>query len=103
MENDAVFIDTAYVYALINPHDQWHEKAAQWRLKIKTEERSLMTTEFVLAEIADGLSAVKFRRTAIQAIDILQNNPLVKIIPATSNLFLQALKLYEQRPDKIGV
>lgn len=100
MENDAVFIDTAYVYALINRQDQWHEKAVQWRLRIKNEERPLMTSEFILAEIADGLSAVKFRRAAVQAINILQNNPLVKIIPATSNLFLQALKLYEQRPDK---
>ncbi len=100
MENDVVFIDTAYVYALINPHDQWHEKAIEWRLKIKTDERSLMTTEFVLAEIADGLSAVRFRRAAVQAIHILQNNPLVKIIPATSDLFLQALELYGQRPDK---
>ena len=100
MENNAVFIDTAYVYALINPHDQWHEKAMEWRLKIKTDERSLMTTEFILAEIADGLSAVKFRRAGFQAIHILQNNPLVKIIPATSNLFLQALELYGQRPDK---
>ena len=100
MKNDPVFIDTAYIYALINPQDQWHQKAVNWRLKIKTEERSLLTTEFVLTEIADGLSAVKFRRAAVQIISILQNNPLVKIIPATSNLFLQALKLYEQRPDK---
>ncbi len=100
MKNDPVFIDTAYIYALINPHDQWHEKAVNWRLKIKTEERSLLTTEFVLIEIADGLSAVKFRRAAVQTISILRNNPLVKIIPAASGLFLQALKLYEQRPDK---
>lgn len=100
MENDAVFIDTSYVYALINRQDQWHEKAVHWRLKIKKEERPLMTSEFILAEIADGLSAVKFRRAAVQVINILQINPLVKIIPATSNLFLQALKLYEQRPDK---
>jgi len=100
LENDAVFIDTAYVYALINPRDQWHEKAVDWRLRIKADERFLITTEFVLAEIADGLAAVKFRRAAVQAINILQNNPLVKIIPATSDLFLHALKLYEQRPDK---
>ncbi len=100
MENNDVFIDTAYVYALINPHDQWHEKAVQWRETIKTEERILTTTEFVLAEIADGLSAVRFRRAAVQAINILQNNSLVKIVPATSDLFLQALELYGQRPDK---
>lgn len=64
------------------------------------DERPLITTEFVLAEIADGLSAVKFRRAAVQAIYILKNNPLVKIIPASSDLFLQALKLYEQGQDK---
>jgi len=98
--SDAIFIDTAFVYAVINPRDQWHEKAVEWQRKIEAEKLYLLTTEFVLAEIADGLSAVNFRRDAWRAIHILQENPYVKIVPASSELFAQALNLYQQRPDK---
>lgn len=72
----------------------------EWQGEIESKKLSLMTTEFVLAEIADGLSAVNFRRAAAQSIYILQENPFVEIIPASSELFLQALNLYERRPDK---
>lgn len=100
MTNDAIFIDTAFVYAVINPHDQWHAKAIEWQRKIEFEKLSLLTTEFVLAEIADGLSAINFRQAAAQAIHILQENPYIKIVPASSELFSQALNLYERRQDK---
>lgn len=100
MANEYLFVDTAYVYALINPRDQWHLEAVEWRKRIKSEKRLLLTTEFILAEIADGLSAVNFRQAAARAIHILQENPFVKIVPASSELFAQALTLYELRSDK---
>jgi len=100
VQHAPIFIDTAYVHALISPNDQWHEKAVEWRLKIESEKTPLVTTEFVLAEIADGLAAINFRQAASQAVRILQTNAFVKIIPASSELFTKALKLYEQRPDK---
>jgi len=100
LANEYLFVDTAYVYALINPRDQWHLEAVEWRKRIKSEKRLLLTTEFILAEIADGLSAVNFRQAAARAIHILQENPFVKIVPASSELFAQALTLYEQRSDK---
>ena len=53
-----VFLDTAYVNALINTRDQWHEAAVRWERKLATDRRQLITTEFVLVEIADGLAAV---------------------------------------------
>jgi predicted nucleic acid-binding protein len=100
LAKEYLFVDTAYVYALINPRDQWHLEAVEWRKRIKSEKRLLLTTEFILAEIADGLSAITFRPAAARAIHILQENPFVKIVPASSELFAQALTLYEQRSDK---
>lgn len=100
MATDALFVDTAYVYALISPRDQWHGKAVEWRKKINSEKRLLLTTEFVLAEIADGLASVNYRQAALTAIRILQENPFVEIVPASAALFAQALALYEQRQDK---
>jgi len=100
LKNASIFIDTAYIHALISPNDQWHKKAVEWRIKIESEKRALITTEFVLTEIADGLAAINFRPAAAQVIRILQTNAFVKTIPATSELFTKALTLYEQRPDK---
>jgi hypothetical protein len=95
-----LFIDTGYVYALINLRDQWHEKALAWQQKISAEKSLLLTTEFILAEIADGLAAVTFRQAAIQTIRVLTTSPFVQIIPASSELFQAGLALYESRADK---
>ncbi len=98
--NKAIFVDTGYVYAVLSPRDQWHREAVLWQEKIISERLSLITTEFVLTEIADGLAAVNYRQTALQTIRLFYENPLVEIVPATSALFAQAVNLYERRPDK---
>jgi len=100
LEHDALFIDTAYIYALFNTRDQWHIKALEWQRKLEFENRPLLTTEFVLVEIADGLSAARFRQRAVNIIHSLRDNPFVRIIPASFELFQNALDLYEKRPDK---
>lgn len=100
MPNDFLFLDTAYIYALFNSRDQWHERALLLQRKIVAEDRSLITTEFVLVEIANGLSSLKFRQDAANIIHSLQGNTFVKIVPASSELFQNALELYERRQDK---
>lgn len=96
----AVFLDTAYVNALINTRDQWHETAVNWQRKLAAAGRQLVTTEFVLVEIADGLAAVRYRAQAAEVIAVLQASRSVEIIPASSHLFNAALELYRSRPDK---
>ena len=95
-----IFLDTAYVNALVNTRDQWHDAAVQWQRKLAADKRRLVTTEFVLVEIADGLAAVRFRVQAVQVIATLQASPLIAIIPASSRLFTAALELYRSRGDK---
>src|SRR5215510_12440031 len=95
-----IFLDTAYANALVNTRDQWHDAAVQWQRKLSADKRRLVTTEFVLVEIADGLAAVRFRAQAVQVITTLQASSLVDIIPASSQLFRTALELYQRRADK---
>lgn len=96
-----IFIDTAYVYALVNSVDQWHHGAVQWEARLAVEKRRLITTEFVLAEIADGLAAVRHRSQAAHIIDLLRVSPLVQVVPVSSVLFNDALELYRSRADKV--
>ena len=95
-----IFLDTAYVNALVNTRDQWHDAAVQWEQKLAADKRRLVTTELVLVEIADGLAAVRFRGQAVQVIATLQASPLVEVVPASSQLFTDALALYRSRADK---
>lgn len=99
-DRSPIFLDTAYVNALINTRDQWHEAAIRWETRLATERRRLLTTEFVLTEIADGLAAVRFRGHAVRAIALLRESLLIEIVPVSSGLFETALALYQNRGDK---
>lgn len=99
-EPDRVFLDTAFLNALVNTRDQWHAVAVRWQKAIVAGKRRMLTTEFVLLEIADGLAAVRFRAQAARLIAVLQSSPFVEIVPASSSLFASALELYCRRTDK---
>lgn len=96
-----VFLDTAYVYALVNMRDQWHEVATTWERRLATEKRRLLTTEFVLLEIADGLAAVRYRIGEVRIISALRASSLVEIVPSTSDLFAEALDVYQNRMQNL--
>lgn len=97
---EPIFLDTAYVNALVNTRDQWHDAAVDWERKLSLDRRRLVTTEFVLVEIADGLAAIRFRGQAARVIAALQASPLLEIISASRELFMAALEMYRGRPDK---
>lgn len=97
---EPVFLETAYVVSRVNTRDQWHAVAVQWEQRIAFERRRLVTTEFILLEIADSLAAVKFRQQAVQVLEALQTNSLVDVIPLSSRLCELGLTRYRQRPDK---
>jgi predicted nucleic acid-binding protein len=94
----AVFADAFYFVALLNRADQHHSKAAAAARDLRND---LVTTEWVLAEVADALAASASRRLAASFIRDLSQDLKVKIIPATTDLFQRGLQLYEKRPDKL--
>lgn len=100
MAQPRLFLDTAYIYALFNTRDQWHEKAVEWEETLEAENRPLVTTQLVLVEIGNGLSSLRFRQQAARIIHNLEDNPLVDVISATPDAFARAFELFEQRPDK---
>lgn len=102
MTNSAapIFLDTAYANARVNTRDQWHETAIWWEEQLAKNRQRLVTTEFVLTEIADGLAAVRFRSRAVRVIEALQNDSRVDVVPVSSALFVAALDLYRNRGDK---
>jgi predicted nucleic acid-binding protein len=99
-QSTPIFLDTAYVNALINTRDQWHEKAISWPKRLSVVRRTLLTTEFILIEIGDSLATIRYRTEAGTAIVRLTSSSFVIVAPATSKLFNAGLDLFRQRQDK---
>lgn len=100
MTSQAFFLDTSYIYALFNTRDQWRPVAARWQELVARQNVRLITTQFVLAEIADGLSAIKLRQRASIIVDELENDVNVEVIAASAELFKKGMDLFEARVDK---
>ena len=65
-----------------------------------TRKVRLVTTEFVLLEVADALSAPNLRSTTIQFLNQLRQAPILLIIPLSQDLLAGAWAIYSQRLDK---
>ena len=92
-----VFIDTHFLLALANPKDQWHPAATAASAAVSG---ALLTSDTVLIEVADALSALGDRGRALSVIDALNEDPAVEILPMSRKLFAKGLDLFRQRPDK---
>ncbi|WP_414545575.1 type II toxin-antitoxin system VapC family toxin [Nostoc sp. CCY0012] len=95
-----VFADTGYWVALLNPHDDLHNKAV--KLSQAVQPAHIVTTEMVLTEVLNDFSSRGkfFREAAVNFIRKLYQHPNTTIIPQTSVQFQAALTVYEQRLDK---
>jgi hypothetical protein len=64
-----------------------------------TRKARLVTTEFVLLEVADALATPNLRSTTIQFINRLRQAPILCIIPLNDDLLADGWTLYTQRLD----
>lgn len=94
------FVDTAAWIALVNTRDSLHDKAKEVFARLRAQNYQFVTTEFVLLEFANALSAPLFRKNASSFIEGLRNMPEVEIIAASSDLFAKGFMLYQNRSDK---
>lgn len=96
----AVFVDTQYLIAHINPHDQWRVRAREVEAQLGLVE--LVTTESVLMETLNFLAEYKpsIRQAAVNLAYQLLDGLDVELIPHTRETLLDGLELYETRLDK---
>ena len=91
------FADTSYFLALLIPNDEHHDSALRltdgWR-------GNLVTTDFVLIEVANHLSPQTSRGVFQRFIAAVSQDPRMRVIPATRDLFRRGSDLYGARLDK---
>ena len=99
-ENQAVFADTGYWYALANPDDGLHTIALGFSRRYRS--RRMVTSELVLVEFLDSMCrrGAYRRRLAIEMIGRIQGNSNMEIVPMDTELFEDAVKRYGSRLDQ---
>ncbi len=95
-----IFVDTAAWIALLNADDSLHTRAWEILKELRRENARLVTTEFVLLEVADALSSPLFRSQTVTFINGLREHPLLHIVPLSESLLTAGWELYSRRLDK---
>ena len=94
---NVAFADTFYYLALVSPDDAAHELSVEYS---RTTDMRVVTTAWILTEVADALSAPVNRRSFQILLDALRADELLTILPPSSELFERGLQLFRDRPDK---
>ena len=92
-----VFADTFYFLALLNSKDESHARA--WEFS-KSRDAPLVTTAWILTELANALAGSAKRQVFRQLLDEIENHAENQLIAASQSLFDRGVKLYDARPDK---
>ena len=92
-----MFADTSYYTAMLSPRDVAHEKAHRWS---GTFTGCVVTTDFVLIELGNGVRGAPQRQAFANFVAQLQAVPDTIIVPATGELFRAGMDLFTRRPDK---
>lgn len=92
----AIFVDAYYFIALLNPRDSGHHAA---RAFSQGQSHKIVTTEWVLVEVGNALSAPPLRSKFVQLVASLRARQAT-IVHSTPTLFENSLELYRDRPDK---
>jgi len=92
-----LFADTFYFFAILNPRDAAHPKALAFAAE---HDEPIVTTAWVLTELADGLASTANRRAFSRLVARLQAVPENEIVPPSQELMTRGIQLYDARPDK---
>ncbi len=92
-----VFADTFYFLALLSARDSAPQRAVEFTQSFTGR---LLTTAWIITEIADGMSTAAERARFVAFFDRLAKNAAVVIEPSSPDLFDQGMALYRQRLDK---
>jgi uncharacterized protein len=88
---NAVFADAFYFVARLNRHDQHHERTLAFSRDFRAH---LLTTDWVLMEVADALAESESRARIREFIVLLRQSPACEVVAASRDLLDRALGLF---------
>jgi uncharacterized protein len=92
-----LFADTYCWLAYLNPKDGGHAHASRWLERVQT---GIVSTEWILLEVADAMSDPKNRNAAAEFIRAVRADSGMTILGYDRVLHERGFALYASRPDK---
>lgn len=92
-----LFADTYCFLALLNRADAAHVRVVEFS---KTLKNPIITTTWVLTEVADALAAPEQRAKFVKLLAKLRSDPYCTVVPTSQGSFNEGVILYASRPDK---
>lgn len=100
MPADPVFLDTNGWLAILNASDSLHPAATSvWR-EINRLRRTIVLTDWIIAETGNGLAKTAARHAFFRAVDLVLTSNRVTVVYIDDTLLRNALALYDGRRDK---
>ena len=93
-----VFADTHFYVALLSSRDSAHAAAARWQAS--PEIREVVTTSWVLVELADCMRLPDERVVTARFIAALRQAPQTVVVPVSEAALWNGFELYRRRTDK---
>lgn len=94
-----IFADTSYFLALLNPGDLWHAAARRASAALTG---TLLSTDWVLAELANAMSKGRNRATVLSFVRMLRQRKDVTLIAASRELFDRGWSGLPSAPTRSG-
>ncbi|MFE4105043.1 type II toxin-antitoxin system VapC family toxin [Almyronema epifaneia] len=98
MTRERLFLDTAFIQALLNPRDTYHNQAKALFPRVRAASE-IWLTEAVLIEVGNALSAYN-RQGAVQFIQQCYHTDNIKVVSVNTELLNKSLEFYQARLDK---
>jgi uncharacterized protein len=96
-----IFLDTGFVIALESADDQNHPAAIRFWQEFQSDDSvPLVTTSYVLDEVATFFNARGFHAKAMEACGGLMNSPSVLLVHVDEDLFHESWRYFSRHRDK---
>jgi predicted nucleic acid-binding protein len=99
----SIFVDSAHFVALLNHHDQLHERALRVALDLYAQsEVTFVTIDIILTEVLAYQSGrgARIRAAAVDFVGRVRDDPRIELIAQTPSLFDAGVAVYGRRLDK---
>ena len=93
------FIDTSYIYALLNKKDKFHSAARTLTGTFHPQDRFVIS-DTVILEACSLLAGTKARKHIVAFVNEITINKHYTILHTDADLFRRAFQLYEEYDDK---
>lgn len=93
---NSVFADTSFYIALLSPEDAFQDAAQETSDRFDGQ---FVTTEYVLVELGNYFCSGR-RDLFLKVYELIESDPDIWVVPASTELFKQGLELYSSRGDK---